>query len=188
MATLLRIANEKYIKNVSHDKGFSLNGTVRNNSYVGQTSLARKTNKPYFTRYKGPVGYGGCCGKYYISFTKYDRCSIFDNSVKNSVINTKGMLSKKNKWLNSTYPNTVVQPDSNFPLNASSGSRTSIIANNTISHNNIVLSNGKKCVQFTETIDINNNSAERRMQNLACNYNTSIFPGRVNNTLCFSTK
>jgi hypothetical protein len=69
MTTLLRIANEKYIKNVSHDKGFSLNGGIRNNSYVGQTSLARKTNKPYFTRYNGPAGHGGCCGKYYISFT-----------------------------------------------------------------------------------------------------------------------
>lgn len=189
MATLLRIANEKYINNVSHETGFSLNGGVRNVAYVGQTSLARKTQKPFFTRYHGPAGHGGCCGTYFDSYVRKDRCCSNDPTIiKNSVLNTKGMLRRRNKWLNSTYPNTVVQPDSNFPLNASSGSRTSIIANNTISHNNIVLSNGKKCVQFTETIDINNNSTERRMQNLACNYNTSFFPGRVNNTLCFSTK
>lgn len=183
MATLLRIANEKYIKNVSHDKGFSLNGTVRNNSYVGQTSLARKTNKPYFTRYKGPAGYGGCCGKYYISFTKYDRCSIFDNSVKNSVINTKGMLSKKNKWLNSTYPNTVVQPDSNYPLNDSSSSYISNLKNDIISKGN-----ANNCVQSTETINIVNNSSQARINNLACNYTTMVFPIRVNNSKCATIK
>jgi hypothetical protein len=180
MTTLLRIANEKYIKNVSHDKGFSLNGGIRNNSYVGQTSLARKTNKPYFTRYNGPAGHGGCCGKYYISFTKQNKCFPFDNSIiKNSVINTKGMLSKKNKWLNSGYPNTVVQPDSNYPLNDSASSYINTLKNETISKGNT-----NNCVQSTETITIINNSSHVRMNNLACNYTTVVFPNRVNNSKC----
>lgn len=179
MATLLKIANEKYIQNVSHDKGFSLNSNLRNNSYVGQTSLARKTNKPYFTRYKGPSGYGGCCGKYYISFTKHDRCSIFNDSIKKSVINTKGMLSKKNKWLNTGYPNIVVQPDSNYPLNDSASSYINNLKNEIISKGNT-----NNCVQSKETINIVNNSSQARMNNLACNYTTVVFPIRVNNSKC----
>ena len=181
MATLLKIANEKYIQKVSHDtSNFSINGGIRNKSYIGQTSLARKTNKSYFTRYKGPIGKGGCCGIYNTSYIKKDRSCMNDPSIiKKSVLNTKGMLRQKNKWLYSTYPNSVVQPDSNFPLNDSSSSRTDKLKNNIISNGNT-----NNCVQSKETITLINNSAVARFNNLACNYTTSTFPYRVNNNNC----
>ena len=182
MATLLKIANEKYIKNVSHDKGFSLNGGVRNTSYVGQTSLARKINKTPFTRHHGPRGNGGHMGKYNMQYIKESRCCSNDNDIiKKSVLNTKSMLRKRNKWLNSTYPSTIVQPDSNFPLNSSSSSHINHIKNNIISKGMV-----NNCVQSTETVNINNSSSQVRMNNLACNYNTVIFPIRINNSNCFS--
>ena len=181
MATLLKIANEKYIKNVSHDKGFSLNGSLRNKSYVGQTSLARKINKTYFTRYHEPAGKGGCCGDYNDRYTEKSRCCINDNNIiKKSVSNTKAMINRKNKWMNSGYPYYVVQPDSNLPLNSSTSSYINCLKLTTIA-------DGMKCVENTnETIDINNNSSQKRFHNLSSCCNIPVHPPRVNNTLCFS--
>jgi len=181
MATLLKIANEKYFQKVSHDNSnFNLNGGVRNNSYIGQTSLARKTNKTYFTRYKGPIGSGGCCGTYNTSYIKQDKCCSNDSSIiKKSVLNTKGMLRQRNKWMYSIYPNSVVQPDSNYPLNDSSSSRTENLKNSIISKGNT-----NNCVNSKETITLINNSSDYRLNNLACNYTTNTFPYRVNNNNC----
>ena len=49
--------------NNSVNGGFSLNGTHRNQGYIGQTSLSRSFPR---TPMKGntPKGHGGCCGKY----------------------------------------------------------------------------------------------------------------------------
>ena len=195
MATLIRIANEKYKNQVSHKQGFSLNGGVRNTSYIGQTSLARKINKTYFTRYQGPSGNGGKLGKYFVQYTKKSRCCNNNNNIiKNSVINTKGMLSQRNKWMNSTYPNIVVQPDSNYPLNSSSSSHTQNIANKTISNGmNPVYSNDntherKVCVFSNETININNKASDVRLNKLAPCSTIRIFPPRLNNSLCHSLK
>lgn len=79
--------------------GFSLNGGYRNQGYVGQTSLSRSVtrtpfkgefpmgNGGYYGEYKDPVyNSGGCCGNKH-------------RFIKPSVINNRGMIYKKNKWL-----------------------------------------------------------------------------------------
>ena len=182
MATLLKIANEKYIKNVSHEKGFSLNGGIRNNSYIGQTSLARTYNKTPFTRNHEPYGSGGNKGKYNTIYTKKPRCCVNNPSIiKKSVLNTKGMISKKYKWTNSSYPNTVVQPDSNFPLNYASSSYVNLLKNTTISKGM-----DNNCVQSKETININANSSQARLSKLSTCFTIETYPPRTNNTQCHS--
>ena len=70
--------------------GFSINGGTRNIGYVGETNLG-KTSK-------------SCC-------------TNNSNDIKPSVLSTKGMLAKKNKWLEGK--GNVVKPDSNIPDNFS---------------------------------------------------------------------
>ena len=45
------------------NKGFSLNGTFRNQGWVGQTSLSRSIPKTPM-RNGAPQGHGGCCGEF----------------------------------------------------------------------------------------------------------------------------
>lgn len=70
--------------------GFSINGGTRNIGYVGETNLG-KTSK-------------SCC-------------TNNSNDIKPSVLSTKGMLAKKNKWLEGK--GNIVKPDSNIPDNFS---------------------------------------------------------------------
>lgn len=189
MATLNRIANEKYKQKVSHKTGFSLNGGIRNNSYVGQTSLARKVNKTYFTRYHGPSGNGGNLGSYLIRYTKQSSCcSNNPKIIKKSVLNTKGMIKNKYKWLHSSYPNIVVQPDSNFPLNSSSGLHTESVSNNMISKGMEKVGHSGPCVISKETININDKSSQVRLNNLSKCFSISIYPPKLNNSGCHSIK
>ena len=63
LATLKKKTQTKY-NNMSTTNGvFSLNGTLRNQGYVGQDSIGRSFNKT-ITRNGVPHGYGGCCGTY----------------------------------------------------------------------------------------------------------------------------
>ncbi len=185
MFTLKRIADEKL--NLSSKKGFSLNGGIRNTSYIGQTSLARTNNKNYFTRYQGPQGYGGCCGTYVLSYTKKSSCcSNNPKIIKKSVKNTNAMIRSKYKWINTKYPNIVVQPDSNYPLNDSSGSYTSQKAFNTIA-NGMKIIDDEPCVTSSETININDKSSQVTLNKYSSCYNIQTFPGKINNSSCGST-
>lgn len=94
LATLKRKTLSKYNNSsVNTGEGFSLNGTYRNQGYVGQTSLSRSLPR---TLMKGntPRGHGGCCGTYtIIPIIQSGVKSTEDNSVvKKSVVNTNGML------------------------------------------------------------------------------------------------
>ena len=99
-------------------QGFSINGTMRNQGYVGQSTQSR-----FFihTPHKGAIakGSGGCCGKYNdsINIEPSEICSLEDSSVvKPSVLSTKGMLAKKNRWVGRPAPFAVVKPDSNHSV------------------------------------------------------------------------
>tara|TARA_B100001287_G_scaffold275665_1_gene283965 strand:+ start:51 stop:1484 length:1434 start_codon:yes stop_codon:yes gene_type:complete len=70
--------------------GFSINGGTRNIGYVGETNLG-KTSK-------------SCC-------------TNNSDYIKPSVLSTKGMLAKKNKWLEGK--GNIVKPDDNIPDNFS---------------------------------------------------------------------
>lgn len=115
IATLKRKTQTKY-NNMSVDSktGFSLNGTLRNQGYVGQTSLSRSLPK---TMMKGNVkrGHGGCSGTYNNApIVQSAVTSLNDpNVIKKSVVNTHGMIESKYMWTRRPFPNAVVKPDYN---------------------------------------------------------------------------
>ena len=97
IATLKRKTHAKYNNSsVNTGEGFSLNGTHRNQGYVGQTSLSRSLSR---TLMKGNVvrGHGGCCGTYNITPIVQSGITTTENSrvIKSSVLSTKGMLRKR---------------------------------------------------------------------------------------------
>ena len=91
--------------------GFSINGTTRNQSYIGQTLQSRHL---IHTPHKGAVakGYGGCCGTYNdsLDIVPSELTCLEDSTVvKPSVLSYKGMMAKQ--MLGTTF--NVVKPDSN---------------------------------------------------------------------------
>ena len=96
------------IKNQSTGRSqFSINGTTRNQGYVGQTLQSRHL---IHTPHGGAVrkDYSGCCNDFDIppsEITNLEDSSI----VKTSVLSYKGMIAKR--MLGTTF--NVVKPDSN---------------------------------------------------------------------------
>ena len=69
-------------------KGFSINGGLRNQGWVGQTTLGRHLSKTPF-RGNLPMGNGGCCGNYDVSILSGSNCCTNDpNIIKRSTMNT----------------------------------------------------------------------------------------------------
>lgn len=113
LATLKKKTQAKY-KNNSVNKGtFSLNGTTRNQGYVGQTSLSRT----FVRSLKNGTALRGH-GKGYANSKEYKQTEFLcleDNDVlKDSTLNTKGMLSER--CCNSAF--NTVKPDANNNLNS----------------------------------------------------------------------
>jgi hypothetical protein len=106
IATLKKKTQAKYSHNMSTGhSGFSLNGTHRNQGYVGQTSLSRSLPR---TLAKGLAlkGHGGCSGTYPVNPPILSTVtSTEDNSVvKTSTLGTKGMLDTKYRWIRRPQP------------------------------------------------------------------------------------
>lgn len=118
IATLKRKTMKSYRIMSSGLTNFSLNGTLRNQGYVGQTNLSRSLPR---TLMKGnvPCGYGGCCGTYRVMpIVQSAVTSLNDpNMIKSSVINTRGMIDTKYRWAKRPQPFAIVKPDSNINLN-----------------------------------------------------------------------
>jgi hypothetical protein len=108
IATLKKKSQTLY-KNMSvGQKQFSINGTTRNQGYVGQTSLSRSL---IHTPHKGSDarGHGGCCVNP-MNIKASETFSLEDNTVvKKSSLSTRGMLATKNRWINRPFPNAVVK-------------------------------------------------------------------------------
>ena len=105
IVTLKRKSLAQY-RNISHSpNGFSLNGTHRNQGYVGQTSLSRSLPR---TLMKGntPKGHGGCCGQYYMGPIVQSGVTSLEDStvVKKSSLNTHGMIDTKYRWIRRPKP------------------------------------------------------------------------------------
>ncbi len=116
LATLKRKTSAKYNNSsVNSSNGFSLNGSYRNQGYVGQTSLSRSLPK---TPMKGNTvrGHGGKFGVYKISSIVQSAVkSTEDNSVvKKSVLTNDGMLDTRFIC----DPCNTVKPDSNLNSNS----------------------------------------------------------------------
>ena len=91
LATLKKKTQSKYQNSSVGVKQFSINGTNRNQGYVGQTSLSRSLPR---TLAGGAFnkGHGGCCGKYTDLDTPVISAvtSTEDSSVvKSAVLSTK---------------------------------------------------------------------------------------------------
>jgi len=138
IATLKRKTQAQYNNISVGQKAFSLNGTLRSQGYVGQTSLSRSLPR---TLMNGPTprGHGGCCGKYpMLRIVQSAVNSLNDPKVvKTSVINTTGMIEEKlrcitnvnEKYFITCGPKTkcynTVKPDNNQHLNHQSDYVTS---------------------------------------------------------------
>jgi len=124
LATLKKKTLTKYnnMSVGSKTGGFSLNGTRRSQGYVGQTMLGRHFPS---TPMRGNVarGSGGCCGKYVkgtivqsgVCFpTNPINGSTANNDpmvVKSSVLETRGLIQTKYRWVRRGYPYSAVKPD-----------------------------------------------------------------------------
>ena len=98
---------------------FSINGTTRNQGYIGQTSLSRSLTH---TPHKGATakGSGGSCGQYEnaVDIPASEICCLEDNTVvKKSVLSSRGMLAAKHRWISRPYPYASVKPDYNRNIN-----------------------------------------------------------------------
>jgi hypothetical protein len=96
---------------VGSPAGFSINGTHRNQGYVGQTNLSRTTirgNAPHSpgTPYtSGPVVMSG--------ITSLEDPLV----VKKSVLGTKGMIDTAYRWVRRGQPFMSLKPDNNHHMN-----------------------------------------------------------------------
>jgi hypothetical protein len=92
--------------------GFSLNGNVRNNTYIGKDCIRSLAGTPMRGQY--PYGYGGECGRYptYIMYNVYQDSAVGNASIapQNTVLTTYGMLQNRYRCIyNGTYPTNVVK-------------------------------------------------------------------------------
>ena len=115
LVTLKKKTQAKYNNNSVNMRQFSLNGSYRNQGYVGQDTLGRSLPR---TLAKGNTlrGSGGCCGKFKIGNSVISGVtSTEDNSVvKPSVISNDGMIATHYRWIGRPQPFTVVKPDNNI--------------------------------------------------------------------------
>lgn len=119
IATLKKKTFAKYNNmSVNSKNGFSLNGTHRNQGYVGQNVISRSLPR---TLMKGDTmkGHGGCCGFYPMhSIIESSVNSQEDpNIVKSSVLNNSGMIASKYRWIRRGIPYTSVKPDNSLNSN-----------------------------------------------------------------------
>ena len=179
VATLKRKTQAQYNNNSVGFKNFSINGTLRSQGYVGQTSLSRSLPR---TLMNGPTprGHGGCCGKYPThSIIQSAVTSLNDpNIIKSSVINTHGLVEEKLNCIthidktffisqgpsNTTY--NTVKPDNNQHLNSQSDHTKNL---------------AKKTIQ---TADLSCNKHINNTTSKSCNKNTSFVrgPSYINHT------
>jgi len=132
IATLKKKSAAKYNNNSAGAPLFSLNGTHRNQGYVGQTSLSRFTSRT-LVRNGGLRNHGGCCGTFDIGQPVFSGITTTEDSnvVKNSVLNNDGMINTKYRWIRRPQPYAVVKTDSNHNVN-SQCDHIVIIRNNAI--------------------------------------------------------
>jgi hypothetical protein len=137
IAVLKRKTNAQYNNSSVNYPQFSLNGTHRNQGWVGQTNQSRSLSR---TLMKGNVvkGHGGCCGTYLKKPIVQCAGSMNLNNnmyIKPSVLNTRGMISTQYKWITRPQPFTSVKPDVNNNLN-SAGQYTINIGKSTVAEVN----------------------------------------------------
>jgi hypothetical protein len=127
IATLKKKTAAKYNNNSVGETVFSLNGTHRNQGYVGQTSLSRFTSRS-LVRNGGLRNHGGCCGTFDIGRPVLSGINTTEDSsvVKDSVLTNDGMIQTKYRWINRPQPYAVVKNDNNHNVNDQSNYITNL--------------------------------------------------------------
>jgi hypothetical protein len=114
IATLKKKSDSTYGSSHSRgNQGFSLNGGIRTNTYIGKTALGEHYPR---TLMKGNVarGHGGSYGTYNNTpiVSSFLGNTTEDSSViKSSVVNTRGMTAMKYRWVRRPYPHSIVKPN-----------------------------------------------------------------------------
>lgn len=113
LTVLKRKAQTKYGKLSSRgEKGFSINNPRRVDSHSNQTQTQT------LMRGTAPRGHGSCCGHYpvvinksqYVNYDFHERQYTGPKSNQGiSVKNHAGSIATRFKWMNGTYPNSVVK-------------------------------------------------------------------------------
>jgi len=116
IVALKRKTEARYNNLSVNQKQFSINGTYRNQGYIGQTSLSRSLiHTP--SKGNGPKDFNGRYANPNINAS--ETISLEDNTVvKPSVLSFKGMLAKRERWITRPFPNAVVKSDFNQNVNA----------------------------------------------------------------------
>ena len=115
IVALKRKTEARYNNLSVNQKQFSINGTTRNQGYIGQTSLSRSL---IHTPSKGAVlkDFNGRYANPNIKAS--ETISLEDNTVvKPSVLSFKGMMAKRERWISRPYPYAVVKPDAGRNVN-----------------------------------------------------------------------
>ena len=110
------------IKNLSvGEQNFSINGTRRNQGYIGQNVISRYTNRT-LARGNTVRGSGGCCGRYEVKPSILSGLVDYndDNIVKKSNLGTMGQIMTQYAWIRRPAPYTSVKPDSGLNNNTQS--------------------------------------------------------------------
>jgi hypothetical protein len=120
IATLKKKTAAKYNNSSVNQRQFALNGTHRNQGFIGQTSFSR-TNLSTPASGVAFHGYGTCCSTYKISELATTSINSTEDSsvVKPSVLSSKGMIEKRTMWARRSYPFSSTKPGDD--LNLSSG-------------------------------------------------------------------
>jgi len=115
IVALKRKTEARYNNLSVNQKQFSINGTTRNQGYIGQTSLSRSLiHTP--SKGIGPKDYNGLYANPNIKAS--ETISLEDNTVvKPSVLSFKGMIAKRERWIRRPFPNAVVKPDAGRNIN-----------------------------------------------------------------------
>ncbi len=131
IATLKKKTAAKYHNSSVGVPLFSLNGGHRSQGYVGQTNLSRSLPR---TLWRGGAmrNSGGCSG----TFTSNSIISAVNSTedpsvIKESSINTLGLIHEKYAWIFRPQPYTSVKPDVNQNIN-DQGQRLRILRNGVI--------------------------------------------------------
>lgn len=111
LATLKKKTAHKYKNNSVNQPQFALNGTHRNQGFIGQTSFSRSN---IGTPASGIAfrGYGSGGGQYVIEEVKTSSINTTENSnvVKTSVLSSKGMIEKRTQWVRRPDPFSSTKP------------------------------------------------------------------------------
>ena len=118
IVTMKKKTQTKYNNMSVGVKQFSLNGTHRNQGYVGQTMLSRSLPR---TLAKGNTlrGHGGTNGHFIQQPSILSAVTSTEDStvVKKSTLSYNGMMAIQNRWIRRPQPYTTVKPDTTQNLN-----------------------------------------------------------------------